>query len=87
MAAPSEAEIQTQWKNTVNILEKTRAYADNDLADPGGYLDVLTYLSMVRPLFLVYVHYFRAQWEGLKPSRQSSPSCMSTHLSWQQVAR
>ena len=41
MAAPSEAEIQTQWKNTVNILEKTRAYADNDLADPGGYLDVL----------------------------------------------
>ena len=41
MAAPSEAEIVTQWKHTVNILEKTRAYADNDLADPGGYLDVL----------------------------------------------
>ena len=38
---PTEAEIQTQWKNIVNVLEKTRAYADDDLADPSGYLDVL----------------------------------------------
>lgn len=39
--ALTEAEIQTQWKNIVNVLEKTRAYADDDLSDPGGYLDVL----------------------------------------------
>lgn len=38
---PTEAEIQTQWKNTVNVLEKTRVYADDSLADAGGYLDVL----------------------------------------------
>ena len=38
---PTEAEIQTQWKNLVNVLEKTRAYADDDVVDPGGYLDVL----------------------------------------------
>lgn len=39
---PTEAEIQTQWKNVVNVLEKTRVYADDNLADPGGYIDVLT---------------------------------------------
>lgn len=38
---PTEAEVQTQWKNAVNVLEKTRAYADNSLANGGGYLDVL----------------------------------------------
>lgn len=38
---PTEAEIQTQWKNAINVLEKTRAYADGSLALPGGYLDVL----------------------------------------------
>lgn len=41
MPTPTEAEIQTQWKNIVNIIEKTRAYADNDLVDAGGYIDVL----------------------------------------------
>ena len=40
MAAPTETEIQTQWQNAVNILEKTRAYADDNVVDPGGYLDV-----------------------------------------------
>jgi len=38
---PTEAEIQTQWKNLVNILEKTRVYADDSLANAGGYIDVL----------------------------------------------
>jgi hypothetical protein len=38
---PTEAEIQTQWKNLVNILEKTRAYADDNLVGAGGYIDVL----------------------------------------------
>lgn len=38
---PTEAEIQTQWKNAVNVLEKTRAYADGSLVGAGGYLDVL----------------------------------------------
>jgi len=38
---PTEAEIQTQWKNITNILEKTRAYADADLVSIGGYIDVL----------------------------------------------
>lgn len=37
---PTEAEIQTQWKNEVNILEKTRVYVDDSLANAGGYLDV-----------------------------------------------
>lgn len=38
---PTEAEIQTQWKNIVNILEKTRAYADDNLVNAGGTIDVL----------------------------------------------
>ena len=38
---PSEVEIQTQWKNITNVLEKTRAYADDNLVGAGGYIDVL----------------------------------------------
>ena len=38
---PNETEIQTQWKNITNILEKTRAYADDNLVNAGGYIDVL----------------------------------------------
>lgn len=38
---PTEAEIQTQWKNAINVLEKTRVYADGSLANAGGYLDTL----------------------------------------------
>jgi len=38
---PTEAEIQTQWKNLANVLEKTRAYADDNLVNAGGYIDVL----------------------------------------------
>jgi len=38
---PTEAEIQTQWKNAINVLEKTRVYADGSLANAGGYIDVL----------------------------------------------
>ena len=37
---PTEAEIQTQWRNVTNILEKTRAYADDNLVNAGGYIDV-----------------------------------------------
>lgn len=39
---PTEAEVQTQWKAAVNILEKTRAYADATVAGAGGLLDTLT---------------------------------------------
>lgn len=39
---PTEAEIQTQWKNITNVLEKTRAYADDNVVNLGGYIDVLT---------------------------------------------
>ena len=39
---PTETEIQTQWKNIVNVLEKTRIYADDSLTNSGGYIDVLT---------------------------------------------
>lgn len=38
---PSEAEIQSQWKNAINVLEKTRVYADGSLVNAGGYIDVL----------------------------------------------
>jgi len=38
---PTEAEIQTQWKNITNVLEKTRTYADDNLVNAGGYIDVL----------------------------------------------
>ena len=52
---PTEAEVQTQWKNLVNVLEKSRAYFDDDLVDPGGYIDVFVqslegeYLSISGP--------------------------------------
>jgi hypothetical protein len=36
---PTEPEIQTQWKNGTNILEKTRVYADDTLAAAAGVLD------------------------------------------------
>ena len=38
MASPTEAEIQTQWKNIVDVLEDTRVYADDTLV---GLLDTL----------------------------------------------
>jgi len=39
--SPTETEIQTQWKNGVNILESTRNYADGTVAGAAGLLDVL----------------------------------------------
>ena len=38
---PSEAEIQTQWKNAVNILEKFRAHVDDVHAGTGNLWDTL----------------------------------------------
>jgi len=38
---PTEAEIQTQWKNAVDILEDLRAFIDGTLAGGGGLFDVL----------------------------------------------
>jgi hypothetical protein len=38
---PTEAEIQTQWKNAVDLLEDTRAFSDSTVAPAGGLLDVL----------------------------------------------
>ena len=38
---PTEAEIQTQWKNAVNILEETREFIDGTLAGTGNLFDVL----------------------------------------------
>lgn len=38
---PSEAEIQTQWKATIDIIESIRALADNTLAGAGGKFDTL----------------------------------------------
>lgn len=38
---PSEAEIQTQWRNVVDMLEDTRAFLDGTVAGAGGQLDVL----------------------------------------------
>lgn len=39
--APTEAEIQTQWRNGVDLLEQTRSYADTSVVGAGGILDVL----------------------------------------------
>lgn len=39
--SPSEAEIQTQWKNAVDLLESTRSYADTDVVGAAGLIDVL----------------------------------------------
>lgn len=38
---PSETEIQTQWRNSVAILEDTREFSDDTAAVAGGLLDVL----------------------------------------------
>lgn len=38
--APTEAEIQTQWRNVIDILDKTQVYADS-LAGTGQELDAL----------------------------------------------
>ena len=38
---PTEAEIQTQWKNTVAILEAIRNFADGTMAGAGGKFDTL----------------------------------------------
>ena len=38
---PTEAEIQTQWKNAVDIVEDLRAFIDGTLAGGGGLFDVL----------------------------------------------
>ena len=38
---PTEAEIQTQWKNVVNILETMRAHVDGTHAGAGNLWDVL----------------------------------------------
>ena len=42
MAALTDTEIQTQWKNAVDILEKTRAFIDGTLFDEDAEFDVLT---------------------------------------------
>jgi hypothetical protein len=39
--SPSEAELQTQWKNLVDVFETVRAFADDTVAVPGGPLDTL----------------------------------------------
>lgn len=39
--APSEAEIQAQWRAAVNILENMRAHVDGTQAPAGGLWDVL----------------------------------------------
>jgi hypothetical protein len=38
---PTEAEIQTQWSNVVDILETIRAHADGTMAGGGGKFDTL----------------------------------------------
>ena len=38
---PSEAEVQTQWSNAVNILEKTRVHADVTMGGAAGLFDTL----------------------------------------------
>ena len=38
---PTEAEIQTQWRNAVDILEETRGFIDLTLAGTTGKFDVL----------------------------------------------
>lgn len=39
--SPSEAEIQTQWQNAVDILETTRVFVDETLAADDGKFDTL----------------------------------------------
>ncbi len=39
---PTEAEIQTQWRAAVRLLETARNYADGTVAGAGGLLDTLT---------------------------------------------
>ena len=39
--SPTEAEVQTQWKNSVSILESARNYFDGTVMGGGGLLDVL----------------------------------------------
>lgn len=39
--APTEAEIQTQWKAAIDVLESLRAHADATQAAAGGKLDTL----------------------------------------------
>lgn len=39
--SPTEAEIQAQMRNVVDVLESTRSFADGTIAGPGGKLDVL----------------------------------------------
>lgn len=41
---PTEAEIQAQWRATVDILETTRNFVDGTLAGAGGKFDVLMQL-------------------------------------------
>lgn len=38
---PTEAEIQTQWRNAVDVLETARAHADGTMAPAAGKFDVL----------------------------------------------
>ena len=38
---PTEAELQTQWKNVVDVLETFRAHVDGTLAGSGGKWDTL----------------------------------------------
>ena len=39
--SPSEAEVQSQWRAAVKLLESTRNYADGTVGGAGGLLDVL----------------------------------------------
>lgn len=39
--APTEAELQTQWRNAVAILESLRAHVDTNIANDGGLIDTL----------------------------------------------
>lgn len=39
---PTEAEIQTQWRAAIDVLETTRNFADGTIAGAGGKLDVLS---------------------------------------------
>lgn len=40
--SPTEADIQTQWKNAVAIIENLRVRFDTDIVGAGGKLDTLT---------------------------------------------
>ena len=39
--SPTESEIQTQWRNAVDILEQTRNFVDDTMAADAGPFDVL----------------------------------------------